>query len=149
MNRPRWTEETSCSQVPHLAYYNTLYGSISQSNPCVYRQTANHRWSSSRICMVESKRLVKRLLFCIYFYFNAILCIQIYAAGRFLWNVETWFSLWYFFQDSLINKKFKRTVFIQNINFVLKHAVLFKSLGSVFFFLKKLIFLFSKDVLNG
>ncbi len=55
------------------------------------------------------------------------------------------------FQDSLINKKLKRTVFIQNRNFVLQYTLLFKTLGSVnfFFFLKKLIFLFSKDVLNG
>ncbi len=57
------------------------------------------------------------------------------------------------FQDSLINKKLKRTVFIQNRNFVFQHALLFKSLGSVifffFFFFKKVIFLFSKDVLNG
>ncbi len=56
------------------------------------------------------------------------------------------------FQDSLINKKLKRTVFIQNKNFVLQYTLLFKSLGSVnyyYLFLKKLILLFSKDVLNG
>ncbi len=49
------------------------------------------------------------------------------------------------FQDSLRNKKFKRTVFIQNINFVLQYTLLFKSLGLVDFFL----FFFCKDVLNG
>ncbi len=37
------------------------------------------------------------------------------------------------FQDSLINKKLKRTVFIQNIKYVLQYILLFKSLGSVNF----------------
>ncbi len=40
------------------------------------------------------------------------------------------------FQDSLRNKKFKQTVFIQNINFVLQYTLLFKSLGLVDFFLR-------------
>ncbi len=56
------------------------------------------------------------------------------------------------FQDSLLNKKLKRTVFIQNIIFVTIYTLLFKKFGvSIFFylFLKKLILLFSKDVLNG
>ncbi len=60
----------------------------------------------------------------------------------------------------LINKKLKRTVFIQNRDFELQYT-LFKSLESkkknLFFFLKKLEkslkkvkeTLFSKDVLNG
>ncbi len=38
------------------------------------------------------------------------------------------------FQDSLRNKKLKRTVFIQNRNVVLQYTLLFKSLGSVIFF---------------
>ncbi len=42
------------------------------------------------------------------------------------------------FQDSLINKKLKRTVLIQIRNFVFQYALLFKSLGSVNFnFLRK------------
>ncbi len=55
-----------------------------------------------------------------------------------------------FFQDSLINKKLKRTVFIQNRNVTLQYTLLFKSLGSAhFFFFYKFILLFNKDVLNG
>ncbi len=38
------------------------------------------------------------------------------------------------FQDYLRNKKLKRTVFIQNIHFMLQYTLLFKSLGSVDFF---------------
>ncbi len=60
----------------------------------------------------------------------------------FIISVETvvllhiFWDLWYFFQDFLINQKLKRTVFIQNRNFVLQYSLLFKSLGSVFFFLR-------------
>ncbi len=43
------------------------------------------------------------------------------------------------FQDSLRNKKLKRTVFIQNIHFGLQYTLLFKSLGSVHFFLSYLL----------
>ncbi len=39
------------------------------------------------------------------------------------------------FQDYLRNKKLKGSMFIQNINVVLQYTVLFKSLGSVIFFL--------------
>ncbi len=55
------------------------------------------------------------------------------------------------FQDYLRNKKLKGSMFIQNINVVLQYKVLFKSLGSLIFFLSLiflLILLFSKDVLN-
>ncbi len=64
--------------------------------------------------------------------------------------LNIFWDLWYFFQNSSINKKLKRTVFIQNRNFVLQYTLLFKSLWSViiFFFLKKLILLFSKDVVR-
>ncbi len=41
------------------------------------------------------------------------------------------------FQDTLINKKLKRTMFIKNINFVFQYALLFKSLGSVINFFKE------------
>ncbi len=44
------------------------------------------------------------------------------------------------FKDSLRNKKIKRTVFIQNIFFLLQYTLLFKSLGLVNFFV--LIYLF-------
>ncbi len=37
-------------------------------------------------------------------------------------------------QDSMGNKKLKRTVFTQNINVMLQYTLLFKSLGSVHFF---------------
>ncbi len=53
-------------------------------------------------------------------------------------------DLWYFFQNSLINKKLKRTVFIQNSNFVLQYRLLFRSLGSVHFIF--LSFLFFKEI---
>ncbi len=70
------------------------------------------------------------------------------AASYFFGTCDT------IFQDSLINKKLKRTVFIQNRNFVLQYT-LFKGVSKLFLssFLKKeenkLILLFSKDVLNG
>ncbi len=54
--------------------------------------------------------------------------------------------------DLLMNTKLKRSVFIKNIRFVIQYTMLFKSLWSVilkiYIFLKKLILLLSKDVIN-
>ncbi len=49
--------------------------------------------------------------------------------------LNNFWDQWYTFQEKLINKKLKRTVFIQN--------------RDQYIFFKKLKLLFSKDVLNG
>ncbi len=54
-------------------------------------------------------------------------------------QLNIFWDLWYFFQDSLINNKLKRTVFIQNSNFVLQYTLYYSKVWGQLIF--SLIFL--------